>query len=114
MPDTEMVIFSRTFDFLSWLLPLTNHFPKAHRHTVTRRLLDSAFDFHERIQAANHRMGSLRRDMLYAADEALANVRLYIRLAVRWKWMNQGQYRHAGTMLAEIGRLLGGWQKSTK
>ena len=23
----EMVIFTRTFDFLSWLLPATNHFP---------------------------------------------------------------------------------------
>lgn len=49
MADKDMIIFVRTFDFLSWLLPLTNHFPRAHRHTVTKRLLDSGFDFFERI-----------------------------------------------------------------
>jgi hypothetical protein len=31
----EMVIFTHTFDFLSWLLPMTNNFPRAHRHTFT-------------------------------------------------------------------------------
>jgi hypothetical protein len=30
----EMVIFTRTFDFLTWLLPVTNNFPRAHRHTL--------------------------------------------------------------------------------
>ena len=44
MAQTEMVIFTRTFDLLTWLLPATNHFPKAHRHTFTRSLLDAAFD----------------------------------------------------------------------
>jgi|GEM_PF-3250877 len=35
----HMVIFTRTFDFLTWLLPVSNRFPTAHRHTFTRRLL---------------------------------------------------------------------------
>jgi hypothetical protein len=34
----HMVIFTRTFDFLTWLLPVSNRFPTAHRHTFTRRL----------------------------------------------------------------------------
>ena len=38
----EMPIFTRTYDFLTWLLPATNHFPRAHPHTFTRRLLDAA------------------------------------------------------------------------
>ena len=32
MAPAEMPIFTRTFDFLSWLLPETNNFPRAHRH----------------------------------------------------------------------------------
>ena len=55
MPTEEMPIFTRTFDLLAWLLPATNHFPRAHRHTVTRRLLDAAFDLREHIEAANFR-----------------------------------------------------------
>ena len=35
-----MSIFTRTCDFLTWLLPATNHFPRAHPHTF-RRLLDA-------------------------------------------------------------------------
>ena len=48
------------------------------------------------------------------ADEALARIRGYLRLAVRWGWLSQGQYRHVAAMVVEIGRLLGGWQKVTK
>lgn len=29
MSTQEMPIFTRTFDFLTWLLPVTNHFPRA-------------------------------------------------------------------------------------
>jgi hypothetical protein len=54
MAGQEMVIFTRTFDFLTWLLPVTNNFPRAHRHTFTRRLLDAAFDLRERLEEANH------------------------------------------------------------
>ena len=60
MPDAEMPIFTRTFDFLTWLLPITNHFPRAHRHTFTRRLLDAVFDLRERLEEANIRQRSLR------------------------------------------------------
>jgi len=58
MAGQDMVIFTRTFDFLTWLLPVTNNFPRAHRHTFTRRLLDAAFDLRERIEEANLRRGS--------------------------------------------------------
>ncbi|MCA9962112.1 MAG: hypothetical protein KC443_23920 [Anaerolineales bacterium] len=50
MTRQEMPIFTRTFDFLAWLLPMTNHFPRAHRHTFTQRLLDAAFDLRERAR----------------------------------------------------------------
>jgi len=39
-----MPIFTRSYDFLSWLLPVSNHIPRVHRHTFTRRLLDAAKD----------------------------------------------------------------------
>lgn len=113
MARQEMPIFTRTFDFLTWLVPVTNHFPKAQRHTVTRRLLDAAFDLREALEEANIRRGKERMAKLKEADEALAKVRMYIRLAHRWEWLKSGQYKHVSEMVAEIGRLLGGWQKIT-
>ena len=108
-----MVIFTRTFDFLTWLLPATNDFPRVHRHTFTRRLLDAAFDLRERLEEANHRQGRARSERLERADEALGRVRVYLRLAQRWNWLSSGQYRHVAEMVTEIGRLLGGWKRAT-
>jgi len=113
MSGPEMPIFTRTYDLLTWLVPVTNHFPRAHRHTVTRRLLDAAFDLRERLEEANLRHGSARMERLLLADEALARVRVYLRLTVRWGWLSTGQYEHVGTLVHEIGRLLGGWQRVT-
>lgn len=113
MSEKQMPIFTRTFDFLTWLLPATNHFPRAHRHTLTRRLLDASFDLRENLESANLRRGSARVNALHLADESLAKVRVYLRLANRWGWLSAGQYRHVSEMVSEIGRLLGGWLKVT-
>ena len=113
MSSLEMPIFTRTYDLLTWLVPASNHFPRAQRHTVTQRLLDAAFDLRERLEEANIRHGSTRMERLVQADEALARVRLYLRLTARWGWLSSGQYEHVAVMVHEIGRLLGGWQRVT-
>lgn len=112
MAQSDMVIFNRTFDCLAWLMNMTNHFPRAHRQTLTKRLLDAAFDLRERLEEANLRRGRNRFSSLQSADEALARIRLYVRLAHKMKWMTDGQYFHVSSMLVEIGRLLGGWKKA--
>jgi hypothetical protein len=113
MASEEMPIFARSFDLLTWLLPATNHFPRVHRHGFTRRLLDAAFDLRERLEEAHLRQGRARFERLAAADEALARLRVYLRLASRWGWLSDGQYGHAAEIVAEVGRLLGGWRKVT-
>ncbi len=49
-----------------------------------------------------------RRGRLRAADARLAAVRMYVRLAHRWHWINHGQHEHVSQIISEIGRLL--WQ----
>ena len=107
----EMPIFTKTYDFLAWLVPQTNHFPKLHRHTLTRRLLDAAYDFQETILEANALRGRSRKRRLADADGHLDKVRLYLRLAHRLDFLHDGQYEHAARMVAEMGKLLGGWLK---
>ena len=109
----EMPIFTRTFDLLTWLLPATNHFPRAHRHSFTSRLLAAAFELREFLEEANLRQRAERLERLQRADEALSRMRLYIRLAARWGWFTGGQYEHVSSMVAEVGRLLGGWRRVT-
>jgi hypothetical protein len=45
-----MIIFTRTYDLLSWLIPRTLDFPRAQRFVVTQRLQDAVLDFQEHIR----------------------------------------------------------------
>ena len=113
MPE-PMVIFTRTYDLLNWLIPKSLDFPRAQRFVVTQRLQGAALDFQERIIEANRLRGRGRLAALQQADADLDKVRLYLRLAARWDWLSEGQYHHVSAMVKEIGELLGGWIKQTR
>jgi hypothetical protein len=109
----EMIILTRTFDLLVWLVPKLERFPRLYRATVTQRMMDAALDFQEALFEAQSQGGSTRQKHLRQANAALNKLRLYLRLAHRWRWLNDGQYQHVSTLVAELGRLLGGWMKAT-
>lgn len=110
----ELVIFTRTFDLLNWLLPQCERFPKSQRFVVTQRLQGAALDFQEAIFEANARRGRERLAYLAAADAHLNKLRLYLRLAHEWRWLASGQYAHVSGMVADLGKLLGGWLRQTR
>ena len=109
----EMVIFVRVFDLLEWLVPKGESFPRTFRHTVTQRLLAAALDLPEHLYRAQSRRGKPRQEALIEADATLNTLRLYLRLAHRWRWLWNGHYEHVSRMVAEIGRLLGGWMRQS-
>lgn len=109
----EMVIFTRVFDLLAWLVPKSETFPRSHRLSVTPRLLNTALDVQDRLSDAQARRGAPRLDALREADAALARLRIYLRLAHRLRWLSDRQYEHVSLRVAEVGRLLGGWIKQS-
>jgi len=109
----EMVIFTRCYDLLAWLMPKAEKFPRAFRFTVTLRLMNAALDLQEALFDAQSRRELERLAALRNADGALNRLRLYLRLAYQWHWLNAGQYEHVSDLAAEIGRLLGGWIKQS-
>lgn len=110
----NMVIFTRTLDLLLWLIPRVETFPKNQRFIISKRLTDAVLDFQEALFDANARRGRDRLSHLQSADAHLNKVRLYLQLAFRFQWLTSGQYEHVSQMVAEIGRLLGGWMKQTR
>jgi hypothetical protein len=88
-------------------------FPRSQRFVVTKRLQDAALNFQEFLIEANRHRGRARLERLRLADAALDKVRVYLRLAIRWAWLNNGQYLHVSKMVKEIGDMLGGWIKQT-
>jgi hypothetical protein len=109
----DMVIDIKIFDLLDWLLPKAERFPRVYRLTVTQRMMDAALDTQEALIAAHRYRGQTRKRQLDRADIALDHLRIYLRLAHRWQWLSNAQYEHVSRMVADIGRLLGGWIRQT-
>jgi hypothetical protein len=110
MPS-DMIVLARVFDLLQWLLPKGERFPRAYRHTVTKRLMDAALDLQDGLFLAQTRSQAARLAALNDCDAALSRLRLYLRLAHHWRWLSDAQYEHVTRMDVEIGRLLGAWIK---
>jgi hypothetical protein len=105
-------IFARTYDLVKWLIPLTIKFPRHQRFVLATAMQGAALALQERLIEAVRLPdtgGALR-----AADVELDKLRFYLRLSYDLGYISLGQQRHAGQMVAEIGRLLGGWHASLK
>jgi hypothetical protein len=110
----ESPIFSRTYDLLLWLLPQAIKFPRAYRFTLAERVQRRALEFQETLIAAGLRRGPERAARLQQADIQLAQLRQTLRLSRDLNLLTLRQYEHAAALLTDIGRLLGGWQKTQK
>ena len=106
----ESPIFTRTYDLLRWLIPLTVRFPRSHRFVLATRVQETALRFQERIiEAGRDRQPA---PILAQADADLAKLRLYLRLCQDLELIKFKQYEQGQRMVNEIGRLIGGWIKS--
>ncbi len=111
MNENQSPIFSKTYDFILWLLNHTEKFPKSERFRMGKRIEDAAFTFYETLISATR--SSRTRSLLLSADLELDKLRLFIRLSHARHLTSGAQYRYAAERLVEIGKLLGGWLKTT-
>ncbi len=103
-------IFARTYDLLRWLIPVTVKFPRQQRFVLAERLQRTVLLFQEQLIEAAYSTEPLPH--LEAADVTLTKLRFYLRLCRDLELMSLGQYAHVIRMVSEVGRLLGGWQKT--
>ncbi|MDY7095575.1 MAG: diversity-generating retroelement protein Avd [Acidobacteriota bacterium] len=109
-PSRDSPIFSRMQVLLIWVVRTTRRFPRDQRFGLAQRILQQAFRLEDQlVTAAVDREN--QKDRLLEADIALTGLRRSLLLAHEMGFLSDGQLRHATEMLAEIGRLLGGWRK---
>jgi len=109
----ESPIFTKTYDLLLWLLPVTTKFPREYRFLLTKAVQETALRFQERLIEASLGRGRTTTRALAQADVELTKLRFYLRLCLDLQLFRENQYHHVSQMVAEIGKLLGGWRKST-
>lgn len=107
----ESPLFVRSHDFLLWLLPQMQKFPRVYRFSLAERFQNTVMDFQDLIIAAGKSKDEQRRLYLAKADIALEQIRFWLRFSKELDLFRMDQYEHAVRMLVEIGRLLGAWIK---
>lgn len=103
----DLIIYQKTYDFLLWLHPIVNRFPKSQRFVLGQRIENKVLDIvHSIIQAnAEHdKFTSLKQ-----ASLELDELRTLIRLAKDLRFINIKQYERIAERTNEIGKLLYGW-----
>jgi hypothetical protein len=106
---SESPIFVRVYDLLLWLIPTVEKFPRAQRPVLGRAVQEAALALQAHLTAAA--LGGDVTPELRRADVALALLRTRLRLCYDLRLITIGQYQHVSAHVAEIGRLLGGWQR---
>jgi len=110
MSQNQSPIFSKSYDFLLWLLNHTEKFPKSERFRLARRLEDTAFKFYDLLLESTRPGREAQK--LQDADLELDKLRLCVRLSRGRNLLDGKQYEFAVNAMMEIGKLLGGWIKS--
>jgi hypothetical protein len=105
-------LFSKTYDFVAWVIPITVKFPRHQRFVMAAALQRESLRFQELIIEAAHQSDPDER--LTDADAELDKIRTHVRMCLEMGLIQPGQYQHAAGLLTEMGNLLGGWIKKSR
>lgn len=109
----ESPIFVKTYDLIHWLVPRTLKFPREHRFLLVERIQTRAFDLQRALLfAVKAASPSETAKALQRADVELAELKLSLRLASDLTLLDAHGYAHVARLTDEIGKLLGGWQRT--
>ncbi len=98
------------FQFVQWLIPAVEKFPRAQKFLLGDRIQSTALDVLEALIEATYTRD--RRPHLARANLGLEKLRFFFRLAMEMRHLDERRYEYAARSLNDIGRLVGGWVKA--
>ena len=101
----------KTYDLVLWIVQKVEKFPKSYRFSVGQRLIDTGLDLLLLLVEAAYRKD--KRDALRTAGVRTNALRYLLRLAHDLKLLSASAYRFRHEQLDEMGRMVGGWERST-
>jgi hypothetical protein len=106
------VALEKAYQFVVWLVPAVDKFPRAQKFLLGDRIQSTALDVLEGLVEATYSRN--RGPVLRAVNLKLEKLRLLFRLASDLQILDLRRYEHAARSIDEIGRLVGGWLKASR
>lgn len=110
--NSDIPIFTKSYEFYKKLSVIIPSFPKTKRYTLGQKLDNISLELIEllfSIPISTNKMLILQRMSI-----KIDLLKVLLRLSKDTQAINDREYLELQEILAEIGRMLGGWIKSTK
>jgi hypothetical protein len=107
----ELTVITKTYDLILWSCNHTGKFPRNHRFVLGERIERNLYDLLETLIQAKYTRQ--RQPLLEKANLMLEILRFQMRLAKDLQCLKVESYGFAAKTIDEIGKLIGGWIKSS-
>jgi 23S rRNA-intervening sequence protein len=107
----ELTVITKTDDLILWSCHHTGKFPRNHRFVLGERIERNLYDLLETLIQAKY--SRQRQPLLEKANLMLEILRFQMRLAKDLQCLKVESYGFAAKAIDEIGKLVGGWLKSS-
>jgi len=111
---SDISIIHKTYKFYLTLYGINQFLPKKDRYTLGIKSENLTMEILEMLYEANSKSGAARLELLEKIDLKLKILQAVIRLCLDSKALDQNKYLNLQTPLQEIGKMLGGWIKTTR
>ena len=98
------------YQFLLWLLPTIEKYPRAKKFTLGDRIENAALDVLDSLIKAT--FSRARDQSLADANLGLDRLRFFMRLSQELRLIDLKKYEHSAREIDDVGRLIGGWTKA--
>ncbi|MFA5432780.1 MAG: diversity-generating retroelement protein Avd [Candidatus Paceibacterota bacterium] len=109
---TDLVLFQKTYDFMLYMYPMVNKFPKSQRFVLAQHIENITLEILEKIIEINSCDIKEKRDLVRKIDINVDKLKILFRLAKELKFINIKRYGIISEKIIELGKLTKGWQKS--
>ncbi len=109
----DIPIFQKTYETYKVFYLYLVHFPKKDRYTLGQRGENALLDLLEAIIQASQTSKTDKLPILQKASIKLDQMKVFVRLYKDLKILDSKKYLSLESNLQEIGKMLGGWIKST-
>jgi len=104
------VVLEKAYQFLLWLVPTVEKFPKSQKFLLGDRIQSLALDIMESLVEATYSKNPIPN--LTTVNLHLEKLRFLFRLSMDLRHIDLRRYEFAAKAIDEIGRLTGGWIKA--
>lgn len=106
------VVVQKAYDWALWIIPKVEKFPKSYRFSIGQSLVTASLELLMNLVDATYQ--SRNAGSLAAAVREVNRIRYLMRLGKDLRVVNLAAHEFGAKAMDEIGRMTGGWLKSTR